>query len=253
MKLGVYQPDGAGRAPEERLDALGRQLAGQHLDLVLCPELFLGGYNAQGAHERLAETPDGPFAQGVAALAREHGTAIAYGYPERGEDVIYNAAQIIGPDGASIANHRKRLPSPNSFEETTFANGDSFTFAEYCGLRIAIVICYEVEFPESVRKAALGGAHLVLVPTGLVEQWRIVAERLVPTRAFENGVWLAYANHAGREGEMTYLGGSRIVAPNGSEAALAATTETLIAAPIDRTSVAAAQARLPYLRDCALL
>ena len=48
----------------------------------------------------------------------------------------------------------------------------------------------------------------------------IVAERIVPARAFENGVWIAYANHAGSENGFTYLGGSRIVAPNGHEAAI---------------------------------
>jgi len=248
MKLGVYQCAAAGRTAEERLTVLKRHIAGQDCDLVLCPELFLSGYRPGAA--QLAEAPNGPFYARLAELARTHGTAIAYGYPERAGDRLYNSALLIGADGAVLANHRKRLPSPQSFEETTFTNGESVTFADMNGIRIAMIICYEVEFPESLRQAAQGGAHLVLVPTALGAQWGLVAEKLVPTRAFENGVWLAYADHAGAEDELAFYGGSRIVAPDGAEVAAEVGTETLITAEISRNRVESAQARLPYLRDC---
>ena len=64
------------------------------------------------------------------------------------------------------------------------------------------------------------------------------------------GVWLAYANHAGHENGFDYLGGSRIVAPDGRIEAVAGAEETLIVATIDTERVDAAQKRLPYLRDC---
>lgn len=249
MKLGIFQCAGGGLTPDERLGALDGHLPGHALDLVICPELFLSGYNVGADHARLAEPAQGPFAARVADLARWHGTAIAYGYPEAADGVIYNSAQVIGADGAALANHRKRLASPHSFEETMFANGSNPSFFDYLGLRIGVIICYEVELPESLRVAARGGAQLVIVPTALVDQWGIVAEKMVPTRAFENGLWLAYANHAGRENGFAYLGGSRIVAPDGREEAVAGTDQCLITAEIDAARVTAARARLPYLRD----
>ena len=254
MKLGVYQCRGQGLTASERLAGLERCIAGQGLDLVLCPELFPTGYNPMLDYRALAESMDGPFAQSIADLARRHVTGIAYGYPERAGETFYNSAALIDASGALIANHRKRLPSPQSFEVTTFAKGPSVTFADLGDLRVAIIICYEVEFPESLRQAAQGGAHLVLVPTALGADWGIVAEKMVPTRAFENGVWLAYADHAGEEGGLAFYGGSRIVAPDGQDVAVAGPgREGLISADVDLARVAAAQARLPYLENCAEL
>ena len=251
MKLGVYQCRGAGLSSAERLATLDTHIAVRGLDLVLCPELFATGYDPTLDYEDLAETPKGPFVQSMADLARKHGTAIAYGYPERAEGALYNSAALIDASGAVLANHRKRLPSPQSFEMATFAKGPSVTFADLGGLRVAIIICYEVEFPESLRQAAKGGAHLVLVPTALGANWGVVAEKVVPTRAFENGVWIAYADYTGESGELAFYGGSRIVAPDGQDAAVAGPgQEGVVTTDVDVARVAEAQARLPYLKNC---
>lgn len=250
MRLGVYQCNAAGRCPEERLQALESHLLGKEIDLVVCPELFLSGYNVGPLIDRMAEPSGGPFGCKIAKLAQRHGCAIAYGYPERADGKIYNAAALYNSQGVLLANHRKRLPSPGSFEEAAFGRGEQVTFATVGGWRIAMIICYEVEFPESVRQAAQGGARLVLVPTALGADWGVVAEKVVPTRAFENGIWLAYADHAGEENGAVFFGGSRIVAPDGSEVAVAGKGEEMIAAELDITLSVKMQSRLPYLRDC---
>lgn len=252
MKLGVYQCR-AEASPGERLDGLARHISGQGCDLVLCPELFATGYDQTADFAALAEVPDGPFGQKMAALARAHGTALAWGYAERGDGRLYNSAALIGADGRLIANHRKRLCSPQSFEARTFALGPAVTFADLGGVRLAMIICYEVEFPESLRQAAQGGAHVVLVPTALGADWGVVAEKMVPTRAFENGVYLAYADHAGACGGLGFYGGSRIVAPDGQETTVPVGAEGFAAADVDPARVKAAQARLPYLADCGKL
>ena len=255
MQLGVFQSAGGGLSLEERLASLREAVetfqsrSRNQLDLVVCPELFASGYNVGDALLERADTADGATTQRFAQLARELGTAIVYGYPERVGDQIYNAAAFVSASGDLLANHHKQLNSPGSFEEDYFTPGDHRTELEYGGLKIAILICYEVEFPEAVRRAALAGAELVLVPTALVDQWGVVADRVVPARAFENGVWLAYANHAGHENGFDYLGGSKIVAPDGRIEADAGAEPGLITANVDRERVAAAQTRLPYLRD----
>ena len=251
MKLGVFQPAFGGLLPDERVQRLGEEIAGAGLDLVICPELFLSGYNVGADLRQFAETAQGPRFEAISSLASAHQTAIVFGYPEREGEGLYNSAACVGPDGRILANHRKRANSPGSFEEEYFTPGAVPTVFDYAGVRIAVLICYEVEFPETVRQAAQLGAQLIVVPTALVEQWDVVASRVVPARAFENGVWVAYCNHAGSEGSCMYLGGSRIVAPNGQEAAVAGREETLIVADVEVAQVAAAQQRLPYLRDCA--
>ncbi len=251
MRLAVFQCKAGGLDQAQRLAALRRAIgeAGEpRAGLIVCPELFMSGYNVGEAITRLAETPEGPFAAAVAALARETGTAICYGYPECGGEAIYNSAACFGPDGALIANHRK-LVIPPGVEPDYFSPGEQPTLFDLGGLRFAILICYDAEFPEPARHAALAGAHCLLVPTALRDMWGVVAQRVMPTRAFENGTYLAYANHAGVEGDHAYLGASCISSPVGEDLVRAGEGEEVIAATIDPARVAAAQARLPYLRD----
>lgn len=250
MKLAVYQCSAKPASAMERANGLEQALISGASDLLLCPELFSSGYDPKADYADLAEPPDGPFARRMADLAGRYGCAICYGFPERADGLLYNAAALVGPGGALLANHRKRLPSPGSFEDRVFAPGASVTFADLGAWRVAIIICYEVEFPESLRQAALGGAQLVLVPTALGADWGIVAEHVVPTRAFENGIWLAYADHAGSCGDLAFYGGSRIVDPFGQIRARTTEEDSLVFADLSKDRVAEARTRLPYLRDC---
>jgi predicted amidohydrolase len=158
--------------------------------LAIFPEMFLTGYNIGDAVFKLAEPVDGPSAGKAADIARTAGVALLYGYPERDGDTVYNSALLIGRDGAPLANYRK-THLYGSEEKRLFAPGDSLMLAELDGLKIGILICYDVEFPEAVR--ALAGAELIAVPTALIRPFDIVARTLVPARPSENQVYVAYA------------------------------------------------------------
>jgi predicted amidohydrolase len=252
VRAAIFQSSTAGLAPPDRLERLHRAAAEAEADLLLCPELFLSGYTTAAEARRHAEPADGPFAAGVARIAQATGTAIVYGYPEAADGALYNAAQCIDAGGKSLANHRK-LVLPPGFESEVFATGKALTLFELNGIRFGLLICYDVEFPEAARATARAGAQAILAPTALAAQWTAVAEQVVPARAFENGVYLLYANHAGAEGDVRYLGASCVVGPDGSVHARAGETEEVIAAGLDPLRVEAAQSRLPYHRDLAAL
>jgi 5-aminopentanamidase len=254
LRAAIYQYRCREEAPLERLSRLDQLLDAQdgELDLVICPELFLSGYNVGDRVRRLAEPQAGPFAEAAAALARKRRIALIYGYPEQavGGDV-YNAAMCIGADGGVLAHHRK-LRLPNAFEQSNFAPGDAYTFFQLSGWKIAILVCYDIEFPEAVRGCTQQGAQLVVAPTALRKQWSFVARNMVPTRAFENGIFVAYANYCGKEGDFEYLGESRFIGPTG-QVISAADQETLVTAALDRQEIALARRDLPYLQDCTFL
>lgn len=251
----VLQSPGGLTGMAARLSWLSAQLdglAGTNPDLVILPELFQCGYNIGDALREVAEPRDGAFAQAVAGLAKVHDTAIIHGYAERDGAVIYNSALATGRDGQLIGHHRKLLLPPG-FEGDHFAPGKGCTLFDLGAFRVAMLVCYDVEFPETLRHLAMTGADLVVVPTALGAQWGFVADKLVPTRAFENGVFLAYANHCGQENGLAYYGGSCLVAPDGRDLARAGVQEGGIIATLDHAEVAHAQARLPYHRDRARL
>ncbi|CUJ97637.1 (R)-stereoselective amidase [Ruegeria denitrificans] len=251
FRLAVGQSPAELATVKDRLDWLSGVMpavAAEDADLLVLPELFASGYNIGEQVVTRAEPADGSIAQAVAALAKTHGVAIHYGFPEIEGEVIFNAAQCIGPDGARLGGHRK-LAIPPGFEGDHFTPGRGCALFTYRGVRIATLICYDAEFPETARHVASMGAELVLVPTALGAQWEWVAQRMIPTRAYENGVFLAYANSAGSETGMTFLGQSFIATPDGRELARANTQAQIIYGTLQLDKVSVAQARLPYLID----
>jgi predicted amidohydrolase len=221
------------------------------VDLLIFPELFLTGYNIGADRLRaLAEPADGESAQAAAAIARANSTALLYGYPERGDDGrIYNSAILIGRDGERLANFRK-LHLFGAMESAVFTAGeDTAVMAEIEGIKLGILICYDVEFPEAVRGLALRGADLVAVPTALMRPYEFVPRMLIPTRAYENSVCVAYANRCGVEGDLVYPGESCIAGPDGAVLARAGEGEALIRAALNPAMFTKARAFNSFLSD----
>lgn len=252
MRLALFQNDSAPGDKQRQLAALGhvvRDLKGR-ADLLVTPELFMTGYRIGAEATRaLAEPADGAFAGEVAALARETGVAVLYGYPERAGPHVYNSVQVFDGNGGRLAHYRK-LHLPNADERAIFAVGDRVVTFALGGFTLALLICYDVEFPESVRACVAAGADLVIAPTALRRQWAQIAEMMIPTRALENGVFLAYANQAGAEADWDYAGLSCIVGPDGKVLARAGDEPGVISAELDAGAVPAARARLTYRADC---
>jgi 5-aminopentanamidase len=248
VRVGIFQCAAGGLDQPQRLARLGDQLMGRNLDLVVCPELFMSGYNAGETMPQLAEPCEGSFSRQVADLAITHGTSVIYGYPELADGLIYNAAVCIDVGGNILVNQRKMLLPPG-FESEVFTKGTNQVLFDLNGIRCAILICYDAEFPENFRAAAMAGAQMIIVPTALLDKWQSVSLQMMPTRAFENGVWVIYANHAGEEGGMSFLGSSCVVSPDGTDAARAGSAEELLEAEIDLGQIKMARSRLPYLDD----
>jgi predicted amidohydrolase len=251
MKISVAQVDASSAGTENRfrwLEAKIGQAAIEHVDLIVFPELFLSGYNVGEELHQYAEAQNGSFARRVAVLAKDLNIAIAFGYPERDGETVYNAFIFIDDQGRILANHRKtRLPL--GIEHDWFATGSNVPVFRFEGTTVAMLICYECEFPEIVRHAALEGAEIVLVATAGGADWEQVPTRVVPTRAYENGIFIAYANYCGVENGHGFCGLSCVVDPYGVDLARAGKTEGVISAYLDLGRVAEAREKIPFLRD----
>ncbi|WP_200300547.1 carbon-nitrogen hydrolase family protein [Streptomyces adelaidensis] len=232
----------------EVLDEAAGRAAGAGAGLLVAPEMFLTGY-AIGDIARLAEPADGDAADTVADIAGRHGLAIAYGYPERDGEAVFNSAQLVSADGSRLANCRKTHLF-GCFERDHFTPGEQpVVQAELGGLRVGIMICYDVEFPENVRAHALAGTDLLLVPTAQMHPFQFVAESMIPVRAFENQLYVAYVNRVGREGEFEFVGLSTLAGPDGVARARAGRDEELLLADVDPARLAASREANPYLND----
>lgn len=235
----------------ERLDAAAARAADAGAHLLVTPEMALTGYAiGAGAVAALAEPADGTMAQAVCRIALQRRIAIAYGYPEqRAGGQPYNAAQLVDERGAVFAGYRKTHLF-GALDRAQFSAGDALaTPVGLHGWRLALLICYDVEFPEAVRQMALAGADAVLVPTANMDGFDVVADTLVPARAYENQLFVVYANHCGAEGEVRYGGLSTIAGPSGRALATAGRGEALVVADLDAAALAASRGLTTYLAD----
>ncbi|MGW5326135.1 carbon-nitrogen hydrolase family protein [Streptomyces sp. NPDC004014] len=252
MRTALLQSSGRPGSIAENLkvldEAAGRAAAAGAA-LLAAPEMFLTGYAIGDGIARLAEPADGDSADAVAEIAGRHGLAIAYGYPERDGDTVHNSAQLISADGTRLANYRKTHLF-GGFERDHFTPGEQpVVQAELNGLTVGLMICYDVEFPENVRAHALAGTDLLVVPTAQMHPFQFVAESLVPVRAWESQMYVAYVNRVGREGEFEFVGLSVLAGPDGVARTRAGREEQLVVADADPAFLAASREANPYLKD----
>lgn len=232
-----------------RLDRRARRAAAAGAHLLISPELSLTGYDIGSAAHRLAEARTGPSGAEIARIAAEHGTAIAYGYPERDGEQVYNAARIVDEDGHEAAHYRKTHLF-GQYEHTWFTPGTTpLVQADLRGVRIGLLICYDVEFPEMVRAHALAGTELLVAGTALARPHEFVAETVVPARAFESQLYLAYVNRCGEENASTYCGRSVLASPEGAEVVRAGAEPHLLTAEVDPAALTTARATNTHLAD----
>ncbi|ASM74515.1 MULTISPECIES: carbon-nitrogen hydrolase family protein [Roseobacteraceae] len=221
-------------------------------DLLVTPEMYLTGYNIGAARvQQLAQPVTGPSAERVAEIARRNGLAILYGYPEKDPDggAAFNSVQLIDQSGNRIANYRK-THLYGDVDRAQFQAGDARApVILWHGWKVALAICYDIEFPELTRAYALGGAELVLTPTANMIPYDSVATRLVPARAEENGLFVVYANYCGTEAAFDYCGLSCVCGPDGRDVARAGRGPGLIVADLDRSEIAQTRQAVRYLTD----
>jgi 5-aminopentanamidase len=252
VEIACLQTAGTTGDPEANLAALARaaaETAARGAELLITPEMFLTGYDlGPDTPARVRALAPG-LTERVAQIAREHAVALLVGMPEVVGDDCFNAAVLVGPDGEVLGRHHK-VHLFGDIDRAAFTAGDRLvSTVDLGGLRIAMLICYDVEFPEAVRAAALAGAHLVAVPTAQMHPFEWVAEQLIRVRAWENQVHVAYVDHDGHEGSFDYVGRSSVVGPDGRVLASVEHGEALLFARVDPDAVARAQRENPYLTD----
>jgi len=224
----------------------------QGADVLVCPEMSLTGY-LLGADRiaALAEPADGPLLKAVAATARRHHIAIVAGWPKATSGRPHNAVALVDADGALLNVYAKTHLFGDA-DRAQFTPGPALpTVFSYRGWRLGLLICYDVEFPETVRHLALSGADAVLVPTANMRAYDEVPNLLVPARACENRVYLAYANACGREGDTEYGGLSTVAGPLGEVLAQAGRDGALSVVRLSAQALdeARASSPLPHRRS----
>lgn len=216
-------------ACDELARALGAARAAGATVLV-APEVFLPGYNQPDVADR-ALANDDPALQRLREAARKAGTALVVGYAEAADGAVWNSALCIGPVGRDLAHYRK-IQLYGARENAIYRPGDAHVTFELAGRKLALLICYDVEFAPHIAALSAQGVEAILVPTANMMPFTHVGLRTVPAMAANHGLAIAYANFCGTEGDLTYVGGSVIAGPHGEVLAQAGEHPALLIADI---------------------
>jgi predicted amidohydrolase len=185
-------------------------------DLIVFPELFLGGYTTR-APEELALDQDSPEVQRLAATAREHSTAVILGAPERLIEGVSNSAICVDERGELVGCYRKTHLFGD--ERGVFVAGDELLVVEIGGLKAGLMICFDVEFPEVARSLALAGAELLVTVSANMDPFGRDHDVFAVARAIENGLPHLYVNQVGAGEAFTFAGGTMAVSADGDRLA----------------------------------
>ena len=183
-------------------------------DLACFPELFLQGYTLPGIDRLALDVDDEPLAR-IRAAAAASSTAVVVGFAERldGERLPADSALLVDRDGALAGVYRKVHLFGQ--EADHFTPGREYVVAGLAGLRVAPLICYDLEFPEPARAVALAGADLIVTVSANMAPYLAEHQLFAGARAVENRRPHVYVNRPGTESGWTFVGGSCLVTAAG--------------------------------------
>jgi predicted amidohydrolase len=253
IRLSALQMQTAGADPAAnlaRIETAAHEAARAGATLLVTPELGITSYGGGEKIRELAEPADGPIVARLGDIARNIGVALVAGFAEKAGDAVYNSA--IYTDGSGKPSVYRKSHLYGDYERSLFTpEKPSTCLVQHCGMTLGMLICYDVEFPENVRRLAQAGAEMILVPTAtpMGASGTFIAEKMIPVRAFENQIFIAYVNNIGRDGDFDYAGRSVIAAPDGTALATAGLSEQLLTVDIESELYARSRSENTYLRD----
>lgn len=253
VSVGQFRPGGDARANLEMMRELAAEAGADGSELIVFPEesMFSIG-KVEGSLQEAVEANWTSFVQQLSFIAADHGIAVvAGGYESSGEERPFNTLVLIDATGRIVDTYRKlHLYDAFSYQESTrIKPGDGgIKVAELGDVRVGLMTCYDIRFPEQARALADAGADLICVPAAWfkgehkIEHW----ETLLKARAIENTLWVAAA---GTSGGHT-IGHSAIIDPMGiPQVHLEDEERGVVTTEVTRRRVEDVREFLPVLRN----
>jgi len=226
----------------KKAKSLGADVISFH-EMSITAYTFTKDLNLEQITDLAEEIPNGNSTQELIGISKELDIAILAGLVEKSDNEIFNTYICATPDGM-VAKYRKLHPFINKH----MSAGKEYCVFDLYGWKCGILICYDNNIIENVRATSLLGAELIFAPhvtgctpsamphRGFVDnQYWLNREndpvslrmefdgpkgrrwlmRWLPARAYDNGVYYAFTNPVGYDGEHLKNGNSMIIDPYG--------------------------------------
>lgn len=230
MKHAIYQMDIVPGNPEKNRQRVKtwaeKTVESTNPDILVLPEMWTTAYTLPEL-ESLADVdgePTTPFLQELAKELNVHIVGGSFANQKNGE--IYNSSVVVDRNGEIVHRYDKIHLVPMLDEPKYLAGGkEKVTVFELDGVKMGLIICYDLRFPELARSLALQGAQILYVvaewPTPRLEHWKA----LQTARAIENQFFVVSCNRVGSYNGEDFPGTSMVIDPWGKPLEIAGETE----------------------------
>ena len=241
MKISILQFKSELGAVDKNFDTARRLIDGaKNSDVAILPELWTTGYYPTPL-ENFADADGQRIAEFISAAARKNNLNIIGGSTiAQVAGNFFNRAVIANRRGEIISKYDKAHMFTFADEGKVFTAGKNFATFEFDGVRCGIAICYDLRFPEFIRKITLTGIEILFIPAAWSLKRLTPRQILTKARAIENQIFVVFANSAGK---------SEIVNPLGEVIAESNTGEEILTAEIDLNFRAEVIAKMNLIAD----
>lgn len=193
-------------------------------DVIILPELWTTGYYPTPV-ENFADKNCERTKDFVCTLAKNFSVNIVAGSVIAEENQkIFNRCIAVNRRGEILNFYDKTHLFSFAGEEKIFTAGNKIKIVELDGVKCGLAICYDLRFPEFIRKIALSGAEILICPAAWSLKRNFARKILSAARAIENQIFVIFANSAGN---------SEIINPLGEKIIEAGIGEEILTAEID--------------------
>lgn len=220
MKYSIYQMDIiAGQPDANRLKVsqwLEAEMRDNKPDIIVLPEMWTTAYTLTSL-DKVADTNGAKTKSFLKELALNYKVNIIGGsVANRKDGKFYNSSFVYSRSGELVYEYDKVHLVPMLNEHDYLAGGETVPEVfELEGIKMGLIICYDLRFPEIIRSLALDGAQVLHIvaewPAARTRHWKV----LQIARAIENQMYVVSANRVGEYAGVEFAGASMAIDPWG--------------------------------------
>ena len=213
-------------------------------DIYVLPEMFATGQYIDPAE--VVQTMNSPIVNWLQDKASKLNAAICGTLPVTENGSIYNRLCFAMPDGTMTCYDKHHLFT-YSGEAEHFTAGTDRVVVSFRGLRILLLICYDLRFPTFSRNR--DDYDAVFYPANWPDKRILTWDTLLRARAIENQCYAIGVNRAGSDDFGFYPGHSAIITPYGETLIQTDERPQMLSADLDMERLARFRAKFPVLQD----
>ncbi|ASN04269.1 carbon-nitrogen family hydrolase [Virgibacillus necropolis] len=220
MKYSIYQMDIVPGNPSENRrkvqEWMEEEVRNSNPDTIVLPELWTTAYTLDSL-EQYADQNGEPSKSFLRELAKKLNVNIIGGsVTNKVDGKFYNSSFVYNRSGELVYEYDKVHLVPMLNEHNFLSVGKAVPEVfELEGVKMGVIICYDLRFPEVIRSLALEGAQVLHIvaewPSARTSHWRY----LQIARAIENQMYVVSCNRIGSYDGVSFCGNSMVINPWG--------------------------------------